>query len=330
MKSVQYPNFKFEAIYDYPVFDISLHHARMACCYKDKVGKYHLFLDYIEASLNTLHSFQAILNYYTSFDLKSWSLISTAVEKGNFNYENGKGDADCYGIGSPDVLCTDEYIYLFYAGRGSLSPDKVFNGLAHPGEPGYISCDIMFAKAPADKNGAPCGPFKKQGVVLNREHAWESMRIDDPCVLLDGNNVHLYYKGFNDNSNRNSLKLGYAVANISDMNFKKHPDPILSVYDGLEMPRVFKHKDTWNMFLRHFEIETGAFWRHYISDDGLKWKIKNASLFNCAGPIPGSGATDMMLIKDFDGSLSGMALACGLENGILKLWLYDVIIQSEQ
>lgn len=329
MNYTKYPNFNFKSAYEYPVFDISPHHARMACCYRDKAGKYHLFLDYIDASLNTVHSFQAILNYYTSNDLINWSFLDTVVDRGFYNSETALGDADCYGIGSPDVLCTDEYIYLFYAGRGTLPPDKQFNSLALPNEPGYVSCDIMFAKAPADKNGAPCGPFKKQGVVIEREYEWESMRIDDPCVLIDDTTVHLYYKGFNNNSNRNNLKLGYAFASISDMAFKKTSEPILSIYDGLEMPRVFKYKDAWNMFLRHFEVETGTFWRHHISDDGLNWKIKNPNLFNCAGITPGSGATDMMLIKNYDGSITNKALACGLESGVLKLWLYNVVLTEQ-
>ncbi len=324
-----YPAFKFSLISKTPIFDISPHHARMACCYRDKENKYHLFIDYIDSSLNTIHSFQAIVNYYTGTDLINWTFVQTAVDKGNYNYEKNTGDLDCYGIGSPDVLCTDDFIYLFYAGRGNLAPDEYFNSLAHPGEPGYVSDDIMYAKAPADETGAPCGPFVKQGVVLNREYSWESMRIDDPCVLNEDGKIHLYYKGFNDNVAKDNIKLGFASADIHNFKFSKLKNPILSVAGGLEMPRVFKFKGKWNMFLRHFNKGSGTIWKHYVSDDGLGWKLHNECLFDCAGKKPGAGAADMMLVKNFDGSFSGKALACGLEDSILKLWMYNVIELSE-
>lgn len=318
-------DYKFIKVHENPIFDISPHHVRMSCCYMDKSGKYHMFADYIDSSLHTVHSFQAVLNYYTSTDLIAWTDHGTIIKKGNYNYETRTGDPDCYGIGSPDVLCTDEYIYLFYAGRGVLAPNQPFNGLAHSGEPGYVSSEIMYAIAPTDKYGAPSGPFIKKGVVFKQKYEWESMRRDDPCVVLEQNLIHLYYKGFNDNSNRDNIKLGYASADIKNFRFIENPEPILSVSGGLEMPRVFIHKGNRNMFLRHFSPIGGTVWRHYISLNGITWTIKNPCLFNCAGPNPGKGAADLMLIKNFDGSLTGNALACGLENGVLKLWLYKII-----
>jgi hypothetical protein len=33
----------------------------------------------------------------------------------------------------------------------------------------------------------------------------------------------------------------------------------------------------------------------------------------------------MMLVKGFDGKFTGKALATGMEEGILKLWLYNVL-----
>jgi len=192
-----------------------------------------------------------------------------------------------------------------------------------------VSCDIMCAVAKMDENGAPNNSFVKLGVVLERKYDWESMRIDDPCVVLDENALHLFYKGFNDNSNRNNLKLGYSSSNLNTILFNSNPEPIFSTSDGLEMPRVFKYNGSWNMFLRHFSTTDGTIWRHYISKNGITWELINPNLFSGAGTEPGKGATDMMLIKNFDGSFTGNALACGLEDGCLKLWLYNVINVSE-
>ena len=78
------------------------------------------------------------------------------------------------------------------------------------------------------------------------------------------------------------------------------------------------------MFLRHFDKTEGMTWRHYKSPDGLVWSLVDANLFDCAGPVPGTGAADMMLVKNLDGTLEGHALACGMEDGVLKLWLYEI------
>jgi hypothetical protein len=32
----------------------------------------------------------------------------------------------------------------------------------------------------------------------------------------------------------------------------------------------------------------------------------------------------MMPVKNLDGTLEGHALACGMECGVLKLWLYEI------
>ncbi|MBN2557411.1 MAG: hypothetical protein JXB33_01510 [Clostridia bacterium] len=291
----------------------------------DKSAVYHLFVDYIDPSQHTLHSWKARIDYYTSINLIDWKPVGPAIDKGSYDYNTRQGDPDCYGAGSPDVLCTDSNIYIFYSGRGSLSPEETAVGLALPGQYGYVSSDIMYACAKADDNGAPAGPFMKKGLAVARKNNWETMRIDDPCLLPDNGMVHLYYKGFNDNGDRNNIRLGYACSEINRLDFKKTRNPVFSVPGGLEMPIVFKRGEVFNMFLRHFDKGTGTAWKHYISSDGLGWKLINPRLFDCAGPSPGEGATDMMIVRNFDGSFSNMMLACGLDEGYLKLWLYDAV-----
>ena len=316
--------FVFEQAQERTVLDLSPHSVRMASCYADKAGTYHMFCDYIDASLDTIHSWQAEIRYYRSYDLINWDFVSTAVRKGEYNENPGLRDADCYGTGSPDVFYYDGCVYLFYAGRGSLCPDMKFDGLAKPGQPGYVSGSIMLAIAKADEVGSPAQPFEKRGVVLKSEYEWESMRLDDPGVWAEDGTMHLYYKGFNDNKERSNIKIGYAKADISGLKFEKRKEPVMSVKEGCEMPRVFRHNGEWNMFLRHFDKTEGMTWRHYQSPDGLDWSMVDAHLFDCAGPVPGAGAADMMPVKNLDGTLEGHALACGMEDGVLKLWLYEI------
>lgn len=322
---VAIPNFKFIPAGNCPVFDISPHHARMASCYCDLGGVYHLFVDYVDASFNTIHSWQAEIRYYRSKDLKNWEFIETAVSKGRYDESPEKKDRDCYGAGSPHALCTSGKVYLFYAGRGNLAPDMKGNAFAGPGEEGYISGTIMLATANTDINGAPSGSFSKQGTVINSTKDWESMRIDDPCALVEGNVIRLYYSGFSNICDMNTKQMGCAKAALDKLEFKKRATPIFRAAGGLEMPRIFKYDGILNMFLRHFDRTDGSIWRHYVSADGLTWKLHNPFLFDCAGRKPGFGATDMMLINGLDGKFSGKALACGMEEGALKLWLYNIV-----
>jgi hypothetical protein len=101
--------------------------------------------------------------------------------------------------------------------------------------------------------------------------------------------IFLYYKGFGNNADRSKIKLGFAASSQSNLDFVKNPKPILPVPGGLEMPAVFKYKGTWNVFLRHFEKGDGTICKHYVSRDGISWKLFNGSLFDCACENPGEG-----------------------------------------
>ncbi len=322
---MRYFNFHFESAGDRPILDLSPHHVRMACCYMDKKGFYHVFVDFIHSSLDTIHSWQARIDLYSGTTPYDLVFSGTAVDHGGYDYATDTGDPDCYGAGSPDVIVVDDKIYVFYSGRGSLPHGSKMNGLAKPGEKGFVSADIMYACSPINPGGAPVFPFRKMGVVIKREQDWEAMRLDDPFAIKHEDEIFLYYKGFGNNEDKGKIKLGFAASSQLNLNFVKNPKPILSVPGGLEMPAVFKYKGTWNMFLRHFEKGDGTIWKHYVSRNGISWKLFNDSLFGCAGENPGEGATDMMLVKDFDGQFTGKALATGMENGILKLWLYNII-----
>ena len=110
----EYPKFRFDLVYKNPVFDISPHSARMAACYKDYAGTYHLFTDYIDAKLNTVSSWQAEIFYYRSRGLLSWEYVSTAVEKGN-----SPDMPDSYGV-AVRKFCVLKIIYIFFIQQGKI------------------------------------------------------------------------------------------------------------------------------------------------------------------------------------------------------------------
>jgi hypothetical protein len=133
------------------------------------------------------------------------------------------------------------------------------------------------ATAAADEQGAPAGAFRKQGVLAEPGDGWDAMRLDDPCAVLDGDTVHVFFKGFDNNRNRDRVRVGYARAALADLKFTKHPEPILAVAGG-----------------------GGSTWRHYVSDDGLHWRLYDANFF---GGHPTDGPRDIMMIHGMNGTL---------------------------
>ena len=308
---------KIEIIQKYtePVFDLTPHQVRMATCYRDKNGIYHLFTDYIDADMSTIDSWGAEIRYYKSSDLRNWEYIETPAPRGR------TGEPDSFGAASPHVLATDNKIFLFYASR-QVHGDAEMNCFSRPGEPGYMSGSIMVSVADTDVNGAPAGSFKKHGVVLKSGTGWNSMRLDDPCALLEGDNIHLYFKGFDNNLDHERICVGRSSAKLNDMEFISHPGPVLAVPGGGEMPRVFMKEGHWNMFYRHFAGPGKPYsWHYHQSEDGINWTQNPINFFDgCPGP------SDIMFIYEMNGELSAepQLLVAGSDNGMQKLWLYSI------
>lgn len=323
--SIAAETYRFTPAQDGPVLDLSPHHARMATCYRDDAGVYHLFVDFIPAALNTVHSWQAEIRHYRSSNLQGWEYVRTEAAGNDGDDDPDWPAPDCYGVGSPHILWSGPRLLLFYTGRGSLPPGEAVDSGAEPGQPGYVSGDILLAEAPADAKGAPAGPFVKKGIVVPRDRDWKRMRVDDPCAVVFRDEVHLFYKGFRSRIDADGIAVGHAVAgNRTDLSFMDEPGPILRVRGGAEMPRVFRDRGRWQLLLRHFDRSEGSVWRHYAADRPDRWILVNPRLFDGAGPASAKGPVDTMLISGRDGRFLGKALACGMNRGVLKLWLYDV------
>ena len=216
-----------------PAFEIGPNQCRMATCYRDKAGTYHLFTDFMEKAT---HSFGAEVRYYRSGDLRAWEFVETAVQK-------GEGEApDAYGAASPHVLATDERIYLFYAGRGNPVGGRA-NVYAPRGKAGYVAGRILVANAKADEHGAPVEGFKKHGVIVEPGDGWDAMRLDDPCAVLDEDTVHLFFKGFDNNRQRDRVhdpdpEAAKEYANMKPI-FEKCYHALVGVYEDLARLQAF-------------------------------------------------------------------------------------------
>ena len=300
-----------------PVFTVEPHQTRMATCYQDNAGVYHLFADYMEVSKI---SWNASIRYYTSSNLIDWNYSSTAVEKGD------KGSMDDYGTASPHVFATSSRVYLFYAGRSCMDKNNA-DSSAKKGEKGYINGHIMMASSKVDSNGAPLGKFEKHGVLLSKNDEWDSMRQDDPCLVINGNKAFLYFKGFQDNQDLNKVKVGCATADLEKMEFEKLPEPIMSVSGGGEMPRVFRDKNNWNMFYHHFNSD-GAIWQHHVSENGIDWLLHDPDLFSGHSEC---GPKDIMMVYGMNGNLiqNPKVFVAGEEKGYNKIWLYSILEKKQ-
>ncbi len=316
------PRFVFELLEDRPVLDLSPHHVRMCACYRDRRGVYHLFADFIDAALGTIASWGAEIRYYRSPDLRRWEFVDTAAARGRWRGSTKLSDPDWYGAASPGVLVSYGKVYLFYSGR------EHGRGPGPSMMPWFLRSRILLATAPTDRAGAPVKPFVKQGVVVDKGpgEAWDSLRLDDPCPVRAGDMMYLYFEGLPAGGGLESRKVGVATSLVGKPQFVKRAAPIHAVEGGCEMPRVFRHRGGWHMFLRHFRREGGTLWRHYISADRIHWRLHNPVLFDGAGPEPGRGAADLAVVRAVDGRPAEplTALATGMESGVLKLWAYRV------
>lgn len=323
--------FDFEPLRQAPVLDESPNHLRMATSYRDRAGRVHLFADFIPAEYNDINTWQSHLEYYTSDDLLSWTRVGTAVTA------DPDRPGETFGMGSPGVLATQDRIYLFYAGRSAPQHGAPINNFANRDEPGYMTSHICLAVAPTDANGAPAGPFERLGVVLQPSQPWCTLRVDDPCPVRVGDHIRLYFKGMDTiraggQAPMSHVKVGVAETPFDDLAFATPDAPLFSVSAGGEQPNVFRYHGQWHMFYRLFPPHEGSVWQHFTSEDGFNWQLHDDAMFNCAGPTPGTGATDMMPIYGFDGALADppSAMACGMEEDVLKLWAYRLAVRENR
>lgn len=316
------PRFRFELLEERPALDLAPDHVGSCGCYRDRAGIYHLFADLLRAGNGSLEGWGTEIRYYRSTDLKAWEFVGVAAPRGRWRGRLRFSDLDWYGAGSPFPFVSYGRVYLFYSGREHGEGPKA------PLLTSRLRSRIMLAAAEADRDGAPLWPFRKRGVAVDRggPEAWDSLRLDHPCVVRRGDAVYLYYDGVGAGGGRESQRIGLATGVVGSRQFVRRANPLNGPAAGCAMPRVFLRGGRWHMFLQDLTGGSGTRWKHWASPDGIEWSLWNAELFEGAGPEPGRGGAALALVRGIDGEIVEpmTALATGFENGVLKLWAYRV------
>lgn len=161
---------------------------------------------------NASNGYHADIWYATSTDGKYWTEKSVCIEKG------GEGDWDEQSAFTPNILVWKGKYYLYYTGV----PKPFTND-------GDQVTKSAIGLAVAD---SPDGPWKKLSAPIlmcsNNPNDFDSMRIDDACLIVRKGKIYLYYKGRQWNNTPANTKLGLATADDPEGSYIKHSlNPII-------------------------------------------------------------------------------------------------------
>jgi hypothetical protein len=151
------------------------------------------------------------------------------------------------------------------------------------------------------------------------------LRLDHPCAVLDGENLHVFYTAYDDGADLTRRVVGCASGPVGEARFVKSAAPVLAVEGGGQMPRVFRHRGLWHMFYQHCHRGDGTRWRHYISTDPTYWRERDARFFDPPQDLAG----ELMLWTDPSGRLpkEPQALLSAPESKVFKLFEYKLDIK---
>jgi len=315
--------FRFVPLDAYPMLDAAPHHLRMASCYQDRRGNYHVFVDFIDAAQRTRDSWRAEVRHYVGGDLRNWRFEQIATRPGKH------GETDSYGTNSPHIMPYDGRAYLFYCGHNVAVPGEGFNPGGGPGDAGWMTGVIQVAVAPLDDQGAPHGPFVKHGVIIDMDPEWANSRLGDPYALVHDGYWWVYHKARHRTSDgTNLVQAALQRSPVGTFAFEPVAVPALELPGGGELCRVFRYRDLWHLFVTQWDLsDGGTLWRHHVSTDLVHWTCVNPHLFDTAKPHRES-APDLSIVVDADGRVAEplTAVCTGRDerDGILKLYAYRI------
>lgn len=161
------------------------------------------------------HGYPASVWYATSSDGKTWQEEGEAIPKGK------KGAFDEHGVFTPTILIADKKYYLFY----TAVPEPFTND---NGGPKGTKTAIGIASS-----DSPRGPWRrKPNPVLHpsdNPEEFDSMRVDDTCIIVRNGKYCMYYKGRQTNHSPAETKMGIAIADTPEGPYVKHNEnPVLN------------------------------------------------------------------------------------------------------
>ena len=331
-------SYRFKLVHDRPVLSLAPLCSRMVAAYQDRLGVTHLFTDAYDPRRETafedpLDSWEAEPRYLTTKDFIRWDDHGFAVTRGTWRGDVAHSDTDCVGAPSPGVAVAGDKVLLFYAGKGPADPNGPFVRTTNREDlPGLIHLAI----APADKNGAPAGPFEKRGPVTDYDAEWRSLRHDDPNVVVTEEEILLFFKGIGPGDTHANRVFGIARTSIDrpEGPYLISREPILRTDRGVESPRVFRVDETWHMFALQYSLPTDTKPRrygHFRGQDPLHWTLVNDEVLATTSDGPQHGAADMCpLWTPFDTQAPKFAFGNKLDDGshgnagLFKQWLWKI------
>lgn len=177
-----------------------------------KVGDLY-YAWYSKGTTGVPHGYDATIWYATSKDGRTWT------EKGESVARGPTGIWDEQSVFTPSILVAEGKYWLFY----TAVPKPFINGS------NKVTKSAM-GIAVAD---SPDGPWKKLNTnpVLKTSDDpadFDSMRVDDACLIVRDGKYWFYYKGRQWNNTPRNTKLGVAIADKPEGPYIKHPtNPII-------------------------------------------------------------------------------------------------------
>lgn len=159
------------------------------------------------------HGYNATVWYATSSDGHAWT------EKGEALARGPAGSWDEQSVFTPNILVAEGRYWLFYT---AVPKPFVANG------PNTTKTAIGMAVS-----DSPAGPWKKLAAnpvlkVSENQEEFDSLRIDDACLIVRDGKYWLYYKGRQWNKSPAETKMGVARADKPDGPYVKHQgNPII-------------------------------------------------------------------------------------------------------
>lgn len=242
------------------------------------------YLWYTKGKLH--HGYDATIFWATSADGKRWTERGEALARGE------KGAWDEQSVFTPNILAADGKYWLFY----TAVPKPFFNE-------GPNITKTAVGVAVAEK---PEGPWRRIAAnpilrATDDPRQFDSMRVDDACLIVRDGKYLLYYKGRQWDNTPGNTRMGLAVAERPEGPYVRHPgNPIVAGgHEVLVWPvgsrvvaminigprgiaRTLQISDDGRKFRRWFDLPrvpsaAGAYRPRAFTDDGrgemIEWGI---------------------------------------------------------
>lgn len=157
--------------------------------------------------------YNATVWYATSPDGHQWTEQGMAIRKGE------KGSWDEHSVFTPNILIAKDRYWLFY----TAVPEPFINQ----------GSDTSKTAIGMAVSSSPDGPWEKLAAnpvlkTSDNHDDFDSLRIDDACLIARDGKYWMYYKGRQWNKSPRETKMGVAIADKPDGPYIKHSgNPII-------------------------------------------------------------------------------------------------------